>query len=74
MLDMVVPKVIISRFKVDDKLTLGSTVNNPMVLHVNSLVTFDLDFVIGKAICGRVVDLYGRRRLYVPKLLKGDSN
>ena len=67
MFGVVVPKVIITRFEVDEKLTLGSTIDNPMVSHIDSLGAFDLDLFVGEAKCGRVVDLNGSRRLDVPE-------
>ena len=67
MFGVVVPKVIITRFEVDEKFTLGSTIDNPMVSYIDSLGAFDLDFLIGKAKYGRVVDLDGSRRLDVPE-------
>ena len=72
MFGVVVPKVVISRFEVDEKLTLGSTIDNPMVSHVDSLGAFDLDLFVGEAKCCRVVDLDGSRRLDMPEFFEGD--
>jgi len=69
MFGVVVPKVVITRFEVDEKLTLGSTIDNPMVSHVDSLGAFDFYLLVGEAKCGRVVDLDGSRRLDVPEFL-----
>ena len=74
MFGVVVSKVIIARIEVDEKLPLGSTIDNPIVSHIDSLGAFDLDFFVGKAKCGRVVDLDGRRRLDMPKFFEGDYN
>ena len=65
MLGVVVTKVVDTRLTVDSELVLACTIADPVKAHVNRFRPFLLDGVVGKDVCGGVVDLAWSDRLWV---------
>ena len=62
---MIVAQVCDAGLPVDEELTLDCAVAYPIQVYVDCFRSFLLDGVVGKAVCGGVVDLDWRGGLWV---------